>query len=196
MRKTVPRSHPGLSLIEVILGLALSTMAITGMVSLLRLANVMWVDSGAEDTAKNTMTRAMDRMAPSIRGALSVVVAESTATRLTLTMPQVDFVTGLLVHPLQPGDEISYYLSDVTGSPAVTGGTILWRSLNGQPDPAWSLSTTMRVNLATSGLQFSYEPAAEPESVTVQVTTPPPTAGTTGPRSMNTTIFIRNTRFQ
>jgi hypothetical protein len=84
-------------------------------------------------------------------------------------MPAYDN-SGNLIIPMADGQKITYYLSDLSGG-AVTNGTILWRSVNGTADAAWSRSGSKgRVVLGTGGLAFSFYPTSDPETVTVTVT--------------------------
>ena len=88
-----------------------------------------------------------------------------------IAMPAVDTVNGGYLTPLQTGDVIRFYLSDTTGNPA-NSGTILWRSVNGTPDSAWSLRNGTRgtMDLGDNKLSFSYSPTSSPDAVTVTVT--------------------------
>jgi len=180
--------------VELMLGSTFTTMVLLGTVGLLRISNIMWTRSEAEENARRSIALVSDRLLPTLRGALRVDTANSTSSRITLVMPKVNTTTGYLAQPLQAGDTIAFYLADSTGSQASTG-TILWRSVNGSPDAAWSLRPGGKVDLGTAGLSFAYVPTSDPEQVQVRITALQ--SGENGPvtRTSETTILLRNSQY-
>lgn len=188
------RGRGGATLVEVMVACTIASMVMTALVALVRFANVMWYQGGTEESTKQVLALAVGQMEPIIRSALRVNVAQSDGDTLTLVLPRVDSATGDYALPLADGDMVSFYLSNTTGSTDVPG-TILWRSVNGTPDAAWSLRGSRgRVDLGSAGLTFTYNPAATPRSVVISVTTTQRAAETTLSREASTEVVLRNRR--
>lgn len=167
----------GMSILEVLIAASVSLGVITTLAGFSRFQSMLWQNESGDFSSQRQVQVALQRIAPAIREARSVVTASSGAGVLTLQLPAYDGA-GAVIAPLQNGQVVSYYLSDTGGSPTVTGGTILWRSINGTPDPAWSLANGRgRVVLAPNGLKFTYAPTPadpslplDPDSVVLSVT--------------------------
>lgn len=193
MRQVIRGRHRGLSILEVQVAAIAGLMILATLLGFTRFDSLVWHGAMAGSTAQQAAQGTVLRLAPGIRAARNVVSPGSGATQLTLQLPAYDG-TGALVVPLQNGQVLSYYLSDSTGAPSVAGGTILWRSVNGEPDRIWSMRGSQgRVVLTSGGLQFSYYPSVSAaETVTVTITG----TGTAGTRTSQMTtsqeILLRN----
>ena len=181
----------GTTLVEVIIGASITVMITGGLIVFSRFQQLTWLDGIASTSAQSASQLAMQRIAPDLRCARRVLTAQSSSTRLTLQLP-LYAANGSLVLPLTDGNTVSYYLSDKTGSTTATGG-ILWRSVNGTPNAQWALQGTAgRITLGTGGLGFEYQPAADPEIVTVNVNA----SSTAGTRSSSLAasqqVLLRN----
>ncbi|MCC2668966.1 MAG: hypothetical protein K0Q72_1437 [Armatimonadetes bacterium] len=181
----------GTTLAEVLISASISTVIVGGLIAFSRFQQMTWLDGWAATSTQSAAQLALQRIAPDIRCARRVVTAQSSASRLSLQMPQYA-ADGSLVVPMQDGELLSYYLSDRTGSPQASGG-ILWRSVNGVPSSAWALQGTGgRITLGTGGLTFSYLPAVDPTVVTVTINASS-TAGTrTNRLSTSQEVLLRN----
>ena len=170
MRSRFNRSRRGITLVETVLATGVTLMVFATLSFFSTFQAKSWQEAAAVVRSQRMGQSTLERLAPSIRAARGVVVASSSATKLTLQMPLYDG-SGNLAVPVSNGDLLSFYLSDSTGNPNNTGG-ILWRSKNGTPDGTWSLpGTNGRTVLGNSALTFSYYPAANPETVTITVNT-------------------------
>lgn len=193
MQSNSKNSRRGLSLVEVQLAAGGALMLLGILLSFTRFSQLTWHEAIAAGDAQQTSQGTMLRLAPTIRAARSVVGSSSGANRVTLQLPAYDG-GGSLVLPMQDGEVVSYYLSDATGSPNAVNGSILWRSINGEPDRFWSMSSNRgRVIVKPSGLLFTYYPSvAATETVTVTITG----AGSSGSRKTEITtvqeIVLRN----
>ena len=194
MKRTM-RCRRGISLVETLIAAALFVLVAIAMANLSWLGTVSFARTDATLSAKQALAKALLRMGPSIRGAMHVDTASATATKLALVMPKTDS-TGSTVLPLEDGNTVVFYLSDTTGSATATG-TILWRSVNGVPDSAWSLrSGKGYTDLGTQGLSFTYFPTNDPESVQLTVTTTQSSGTRQASGSASTTAYMRNSRYQ
>lgn len=163
------RGRRGISLVEVLIGSGISLGLLVTLAGFSRFQGMVWLDGMANSTTQAQAEAAIGRMAPVIRTARRVLVGQSTATRLTLQTPATN-PDGSCQIPLTDGAILSFYLSDTTGSPAKSGN-ILWRSVNGTPDTAWSLQNGRgRTTLNTGGLFFAYLPNnTDPEAVLISL---------------------------
>ena len=125
----------GLTLVEVLVTAAAGVLITGALLGFSRIHAQVWQSAMADGTTQSMTQSAIQNMAPTIRAARQVVSASSSSARLTLQLPTYD-PSGALIVPLQNGNVVSFYLSDSNGSPEATGGTILWRSVNGTPDDA------------------------------------------------------------
>jgi hypothetical protein len=187
------RCRRAMSLVEVQVAATAGLLILGTLLGYTRFNSLIWHGAMADGTVQQSTQAAVQRLAPTIRAAKGVVAATSGSNRLTLQAPTYDG-SGALIIPLQDGQVISYYLSDATGVPGVTGGTILWRSVDGVPDRTWSMrGSEGRCVLAPDGLQFSYQPSVDAaETVTVTVTRQA-TAGTrTSQLTTSQEVLLRN----
>jgi hypothetical protein len=168
-RKLARTRRRGITLIEVLMGATISMLLVGTLAGFSRFQGTVWLDGMANTTTQAQAESAIGRLAPTIRTARKVVMELSTSTRLTLLTPVYN-ADGSYVIPLEDGSIISYYLSDTTGDVARTGN-ILWRSVNGAADSAWSLKDGRgRTVLSNDGLNFTYMPNSDPDSVIISVT--------------------------
>lgn len=149
------RVRRGITTIEVIVGMVIGGLVLGTAAQLTRSAIRSWHNSQARVKGRDYLEFATERMAVDIREGLSVDVAQSGLDYFTVVMPLVE-VADEYVIPLADGDRITYYLSDESGAFAATGN-ILWRQVNGVPDPSWAMRDSRPiVQLADDGLQFTY----------------------------------------
>lgn len=187
------RSRRGMSLVEVMVAGTITLWMTTLLVGMASFHSRVWQNGIAEGSSQMTGQMAVQRIAPQARTARKVITARSSATVLTLQLPAYD-ADGNLIIPLEDGDQVQYYLSDATGKPDVQDGTVLWRAVNGTADSGWSLQNGKgRIVVAPEGgLQFTYYPAHDPETVTVEIKT----ANTTGTKTSYFTtsqeLMLRN----
>lgn len=196
MRTCSMRTRRGVSIVEMVTASGMSLLLMLMVCPLVRFSDRTWAQSGAEGSAKEVLHRAVQRMSPSIRSARRVAAAASGANVLTLVMPRVDAVAGEYVLPLEDGDTVCFYLSDSSGSRSAAG-TVLWRSVNGVPDAAWSMrGSHAAMDLGGSGLLFTYFPSASnPSGVGISLTTTQWMGDTTISRTEPTQVFLRNSGF-
>jgi Tfp pilus assembly protein PilV len=193
MKSTYRKHRRGVTLIEVQVAAVTGLLITGGLLSFTRFNSVVWHGAMADTSTLQATQFSLQKIAPDIRAARSVVSGSSSATRLTLQLPAYDS-SGNLTIPLTNGNTVSYYLSDTTGSTSVSNGTILWRSVNGTPDSAWSLrSGAGRVVLNTGGLAFSYSPSmSAAETVTVTVTARATSGTSTDQLTTSQEVVLRN----
>jgi hypothetical protein len=193
--KSTLRSRRGITLVETIVTAAIFVLGAVAMANLGRLGTRSYARADARATVKQVLGRALLRMAPTIRGAFRVDVANSSSTRLALVMPLTDS-SGNTIVPLADGRTIAFYLSDTTGAVGAPG-TILWRSVNGTPDSSWAMrGGVAQTDLGTAALTFAYTPAASPESVQVTVTAIKWAGNAQISVTASTDSFLRNSRYQ
>jgi hypothetical protein len=150
------RRRRGITVLEVVLGTSISLLLLSGVVGMTRVAALSWYQTDAEVSSKQALALAAARMAPSIRAALRVNVANSGTNKVTVVLPKIDTATGLYKTPMEAGDTHTFYLSDATGGLS-RQGTLLWRAVNGVPDSQWSLrSGRGALDLGTAGLTLAY----------------------------------------
>ena len=193
MRKLHPfrRTRRGLTLVEVLISCSLMLGIVYVLTAIGRLQSLFWQQGMAATGSQLSAQLALQRLAPTVRGARRVIVDQSSATKLTVQMPAYDG-GGNLVIPMVDGQKITYYLSDLTGG-TVNNGTVLWRSVNGAPDAAWSKSGTKgRVTLGAGGLSFIYYPPSDPETVIVAVTASKTSGTRTDTFPTTQEILLRN----
>lgn len=176
-----------------VLTMMLVTVMTTGIVyGFMRTANQVWSKTSAEQSAKDVLYLAANRIAPFVRTALKVDPS-STSTVLVLDQPAVDTVHGGYTLPLTLGNVDTFYLSNTTGA-AGTNGTILWHALNGVPDTAWALNSgSPPLDLGENSIQFTYSPSTDPETVQLSIDTlqnVPRSAAVKG--NLTTTLVLRN----
>jgi hypothetical protein len=168
--KRIPRfgRRRGMTITEMLITAAITAGIVMTMVGSNRLQTIVWQNGATSFASQRDGQLSVQRMAATIRAARQVVVASSTASRLTLQMPAYD-AGGNLIVPQQNGQLIAFYTSNATGNPDASG-RILWRTVNGVPDSAWSLvGGRGRTVLASGGLEFVYYPPDDPETVTIRV---------------------------
>lgn len=170
----MPRKRRGMTLTEVIIGGAFTLVIVTIMAAMSSASNRLWHRAQAQRSSTDILSLAIQRMSPDVRPARRVVTAQSTSTTLTVVLPLAGGGGGY-VAPVADGDTVKFYLSNLTGNAGVASGTILWRSVNGTKDTAWSLNSTQsrgRLDLGVANsLNFTYSQPSNPQSVTVSVTT-------------------------
>ena len=192
MRNYRGRSQRGITMPEVLIAMSISMLALAALVGVVRIGNAAWATSSVEEDAKEAFHLAATRMAPSIRGAMRVEMAQSNSRRLTVVLPREDAVTSGYELPLADGAVVSFYQSDTSGNPVRTG-TILWRSVNGTPDAEWSLTNGRgKVVLSATSLAFTYMPATDPRSVRIALATDGAVGARTISRAASTEVFLRN----
>jgi len=175
----------GLTLAEVLISAFLMLGVVFMSTQFARLNNVLWQRGMADSGSQRDAQMAIQKIAPFIRKARRVGTAQS--TRIMVQLPQYD-TGGNLVVPMVAGDEVTFYLSNSTGSMS-SSGTILWKAVNGVPDAAWSLSNGAgQVNL--SSLAFTYGPSNE--SVTITVTASKQIGTSTQQFSTSQEVYLRN----
>jgi Tfp pilus assembly protein PilV len=158
------RSRRGLTLIEVLLSATLMLSLVGVLAGLSSTICYAYQRSIRVASTDLTAQMAMSRIAPTIRGARSVTSVG--AAMVTLQSPAYD-ASGDLVVPMTNGHVYSFYLSNATGS-AAANGNILWRSVDGTPDSAWSLANGQGV-CTLSALSFAY-PYADTVTVSLSST--------------------------
>ena len=164
------KSRRGLTVVETVIAAGVTLMVFASLSFFSTFQAKSWQEATAVVRSQRMGQSSVERLAPSIRGARSVVTASSSATMLTLRMPRYD-ASGNLVVPVADGNLLSFYLSDTSGNPNNPGG-ILWRAKNGTPDSTWSLAGGMgRTFLGKNSLTFTYYPPTNPETVTITVNT-------------------------
>ncbi len=187
------RIRRGMSLVEVMVAGTIALWMTTLLVGMASFHSRVWQNGMADGSAQMSGQMAVQRMAPQVRTARKVLSAQSSSTVLMLQMPKYD-ANGNLIIPMQDGVTEKYYLSDTSGKMDVKDGTILWRAVNGTADRGWSLQNGKGriVVAAADGIQFSYYPANDPETVTVTIKT----ANTTGTKTSYFTtsqeLLLRN----
>ncbi len=190
------RRRRGMTLGEVMVAATITLLVLGLLGGFARFNQFAWQDGMSNTGAQLATEMALNRMAQTIREARSVVAGSSSSTRVTLQMPSYN-TDGSLVVPLTNGQQISYYLSNTTGSVS-SPGNILWRSVNGTADSGWSRtnSTTGRVILASGGLALTYSPslgaAGGPESVIVSLTASRTFGSKTNTITTSQEIMLRN----
>lgn len=135
----------GVTLIELIIASSLTALVATAVCGVYVYALRLYERGQAANSAYVAATLGVDRMARLVENAVDAHA--SSYGRLTIWLPMDQDSDG---HHLpcwvgnsslryRPGDQITFYLSDTTGNAQLWHGNILWRSVNGQPDPSWSL---------------------------------------------------------
>lgn len=191
-RSSAPRRRRGMTLIEMMIAALIMLWILATLAAFARLNSTIWQRGMLDNNSQGDAQQAIQSMAPDIRAARSVVGALSDASQVTLQLPLYD-ANGDLIIPLQDGDVVSYYLSNTTGTPGLTGGTILWKSVNGVPDSAWSLTNGQgRIVVSPAGLTLSYYPTADPETVTISITTSSSSGSTVRSFVTSQEVMLRN----
>jgi hypothetical protein len=159
----------GFTTLELMIATGVGILVVGGAASVMRMGNVISSKTFTDNQAKEMLSRAIARMAPTIREAKGVDTEESDDSTLDVVLPQRD-TTGEFVRPLQDGDDTMFYLSDPTGDPDVVG-TILWRAVNGTPDKEWSMRKDKgAIDLHMDGLRFKYSPDEDdPDTIQISV---------------------------
>ena len=196
MSRSTKRPRSGMTLVELMIASAIGLFVIFLLMSLWLLANSTWNREDAGFQAKELLAMVAARIEPTIRAALRVDSSHSNAGRLTVILPKIDPSTGAYALPLADGDTIAFYLSDTSGS-TTASGNLLWRSVNGTPDTAWSLRGSKgAMDLGTTGLQLTYLGAPTIKSVQVSVTTQKSSGRYAVAQTAATQILLRNRRYQ
>lgn len=158
----------GTTLVELLMTASIMTFVAYTGVALLRNTFQSWTKTTTENQAKEAISRTIRKIEPSMRAALHV--DESSTDRvLTLVMPKTS--NGEIVVPLEGGDSVSFYLSDMDGTEAGRG-SILWRAVNGRPDKKWSLRNghaVLDLGSGATGMTFEYPSKEEKNGVELQV---------------------------
>lgn len=167
----------GMSLVEVMVAGTITVWIVSLLIGMASFHSKVWQGGMSDGATQMAGQLAVQRMGPTVRTARKVDMAKSNSTKLTVQLPKYDG-SGNLIIPMENGDVVTYYLSDTTGTEDVSGGTILWRKVNGAIDKGWSLQNGKgRIVVAKEkGLSFTYYPTNDPESVTMTLKT----ANTTG----------------
>jgi hypothetical protein len=168
-RRQAQRIRRGFTVAEVLIAGALMTALMATVAVFSNFMSASWHDGLASTSSQLSAQVALHWVAPSVRMARGVV-AGSSSTQLTLQLPAFG-TDGAMVAPLENGQVVTFYLSDATGRLGANGN-ILWRSVNGTPDSTWSLRGGKgRIAVRQGGLNFTYYPTADPETVTITLTT-------------------------
>jgi len=141
---------------------------ILGAVLVLQLQGLkMYQDVAATDWASFEAAKAVGQMEEEIQACFRVSSPETDA--ITLVMPKLVWDSSLQTYlpprPLQTGDQVRYYLSDVTGAPN-RNGSFLWRAVK----PAGAATFTPAVAPLAEGvhrLTFTYTTAPAPREESV-----------------------------
>ena len=196
MSRSTKRPRSGMTLVELMIASAIGLFVIFLLMSLWLLANSTWNREDAGFQAKEVLAKVAARIEPTIRAALRVDSSHSNAGRLTVILPKIDPSTGAYALPLADGDTIAFYLSDTSGS-TTASGNLLWRSVNGTPDAAWSLRGSKgAMDLGTTGLQLTYLGSPTIKSVQVSVTTQKSSGRYAVAQTAAKQILLRNQRYQ
>ena len=195
MSRSTKRPRSGMTLVELMIASAIGLFVIFLLMSLWLLANSTWNREDAGFQAKEVLAKVAARIEPTIRAALRVDSSHSNAGRLTVILPKIDPSTGAYALPLADGDTIAFYLSDTSGS-TTASGNLLWRSVNGTPDAAWSLRGSKgAMDLGTTGLQLTYLGSPTIKCVQVSVTTQKSSGRYAVAPTAATKILLRNRRY-
>jgi hypothetical protein len=184
------RAFRGSSLVEVLVAGAIGLLVFSAVAPFVRLNRFLWESTLSDVDTQRAAQSAAHEMARQIRLARGVVTASSGSARLTLRLPRLDGA-GRLVVPIADGDVVAYYVGNSQGGATESGG-YLWRSVNGTPDRSWSvIQGRPRTPVAAGGLQFTYFPTADPESVIFRLVV---SNGGTPPRTFTSSqeVVIRN----
>ena len=161
-------SRRGTTLIELLMTASIMIFVAYTGVALLRNTFQSWNKTTTEAQAKEAISRTIRKIEPTMRAALHI--DESSTDRvLTLVMPKTS--NGEIVVPLEGGDLISFYLSDMDGKEPGKG-SVLWRSVNGRPDKKWALRNAHAVldlGSGADGMTFEYPAEEEKNGVELQV---------------------------
>lgn len=186
-----PRRRRGMTLIEMLIAALIMLWILATLAAFARLNSTIWQRGMLDSNSQGDAQQAIQSMTPDLRAARRVVGALSDSSQVTLQLPAYD-VNGDLIIPLLDGNVVSYYLSNTTGTPG-SGGTILWKSVNGVPDTAWALSNGQgRIIVSAGGLTLSYYPTADPETVTVAITTSSSAGSTVRSFVTSQEVLLRN----
>jgi len=182
----------GFTTLELMVSTGLAILVIGGAAGMLRMGDTIGSKTFTDNQAKEMLSRAINRMAPSIRQAKGVDGDESDDTTLDVVLPDKDS-SGDLIRPLTDGDDIMFYLSDPSGDPNVEG-TILWRAVNGEPDKQWAMRKDKgAIDLHMDGLHFDYLPDADdPDTVQISLSALVNGRTVTVTRNLTTKIAMRN----
>jgi type II secretory pathway pseudopilin PulG len=173
------RKRRAFTLVEVVIAAAAVVVLLYGVVGIYVLALHRWDFQTSYGIAIQTTGTALEAIDDDARNAISfTTLAEGSNTLYVFTLPSAAEVNGATVTvtpqnmdavtyipartdgvdlDYDNGLQVCYYLSDITGSQTVTGGTILWRatapakSSTFTPDKTWSLVNTSQARC--SGVQ-------------------------------------------
>ena len=189
-RRPARRTRRGVSLVEVMIAATISLWMFSLLMSVTRFQAIVFQNGMTDSTSQVNGQLALNRIASTLRTARSVLPT-STSTRIDLQLPAYDGSGNLLV-PVTDGQRISFYLSNSTGRTDQTG-SILWRSVDGTADAGWSLQGQKgRVVLSSGGLQFTYIPSVDPETVIVSIVATNTYGTDTGSFASSQEFMLRN----
>jgi len=163
------KSHTkrGFTLIEFMAAMFIMLLCLSVISPMIRTTSKLWTSTTGDRQNKELLSRAVQKLSPTLRNTLRVDTSATTAHYLVVILPKQDPITGAYIYPLQDGKAYAYYLSDTSGDPNKKG-TILWRSVSGTPDKNWSLrSGKGGIDFGTSNLSFSFDDATNPSTVTM-----------------------------
>lgn len=187
-------SSRGLTTAETLVVSGLLGLFLFTVTSVVRFGTMLWHRTEARSDCKESLSRALSRMAPTFRSALRVDMTQSSAARVTVVLPRIDPATGRFAVPMEEGERVCFYLGDLEGTPLGTG-TILWRSVDAVPDRPWALRGTRgAVSLDPGSLSFSYPSSTDPGSVTVQFRVSRTGGFSTSTLETSGEFFLRNRR--
>lgn len=140
----------GFTLIESLMAMAIM-VGIIGAVSVISMTSTqVWRRCSSQSQADPPAHMTIARISKELRNAYTV--DEMGSSSITFTLPQRD-ADGINITPLQPAEQIRYYLADASGDPD-SPGSVLWRQ-HTSTDSGETTIRRMAGNVAQLG--FSYD---------------------------------------
>jgi len=144
------------TLIEIIVTMAIVAILFFAAVSIFQLGIRRWDVQTSYAYSMQTINASLERIGKDARNAMTIdPIAAGANTLYVFTLPTDQDASGNYVPENVSGNilyvegpQVCYYLSDITGTTTVTGGTILWRgtapagSSTFTPDMSWSRVNT------------------------------------------------------
>jgi prepilin-type N-terminal cleavage/methylation domain-containing protein len=183
----------GFTLIELSVALWIFLFATFALLTLMAWGGMVFHRSTAREQSKSILHLAVQRMSPDLRNAYRIDPSED-RRRITVVLPLEDEDGGYAM-PFQDGTRITYYLSDNSGSHSKTGN-ILWRAVNGEPDPAWSLREgKARLNLGSQSLMFTPNISGKPQSIQFSMGSTQWDGKSRVMQTVSANVVLRNSQF-
>jgi len=115
----------GVTLPELMIAMVIMLLMV-GVISSIYFASLhVWRRCSSQSQADPPAHISLDRVTAELKNAYQVNSPDTATNYITFTLPLKDS-SGTVLYPFQPWCQISYYLSDATGSHSKTG-TYLWR---------------------------------------------------------------------